>query len=152
MAAVVVGALVSCAPVDEVPPPDEEMQARLARIADLLGAASDGRSPGVDLFAEQIDDLCRFPPAVAASRALARALLDGIAGRRISREIGERVALHLYSLANGGYLQRRSLERVTLRLEQELIAAGVPTPMAFDARDAAIRVAREPRNPRTDWW
>jgi hypothetical protein len=146
------GAIVSCTPVDEVPSPDREMQARLTRIADLIGAASDGRSPGVDRLAEEIDNLCRFPPAATASRALAQAILDGVDGRPVSLEARRRLAMHLYSLANGGYLQRRSVERVTLRLEQELIAAGVPALIAGDARAAGMRVAREPRSTRANWW
>jgi hypothetical protein len=152
MAAVLIGATASCARPDEVPSPDAEMQARIARLADALDAASDGRSSDMRALAEQLDNLCRFPPAESATRALAQALLDGVAGVRIARDARERMAIHLYSLMNGGYLPRRSLERVTLRMEQELMAAGVPQTNASDVRAAGIRVAREPRNPRTDWW
>jgi hypothetical protein len=128
------------------------MQARIAQLADTLRSLADGRGPGVEPLTERIDNLCRFPPAESASHALAQALAEGLPGSSVDAAASERVARHVHSLMNGGYLPRPQLERVAFDLERELVAAGVPAGTAAAAREAGIRVAREPRNPRTDWW
>ena len=128
------------------------MQARIAQLADTLQAIADGRGPGLEPLAERMENLCRFPPAESASRALAQALVEGLPGASIENASRERMARHVHSLMNGGYLPRPHVERVAVELERELVAAGVPAGTAAAAREAGVRVAREPRNPRTDWW
>lgn len=128
------------------------MQARIAQLADTLQALAGGRGNAVEPLAERLDNLCRFPPAESASRALARTLVEGLPGASVDKAASERMARHVHSLMNGGYLPRPRLERVAFELERELAAAGVPAGTAAAAREAGIRVAREPRNPRTDWW
>jgi hypothetical protein len=152
MTAALVVALMSCARPDEVPSPDAEMQARIAQVADTLQSLADGRGPAVEPLTERMDNLCRFPPAESASRALAQALAEGLPGASVDNAISERVARHVYSLMNGGYLPRPQVERVAIEVEKELVAAGVDPGTAAAAREAGIRVAREPRHPRTDWW
>jgi hypothetical protein len=151
-AAALVGATLSCAPVDEVPLPDAEKQVRIVRLAHVLQAAADHRPTDMEPIVEWLESLSRYPPAESATTALVQTLVEGLPGTPISRDASERVAVHLYSLMNGGYLKRRDLERVALRLEKELVTAGVPVPEAAAIRQAGMRVAREPRNPRADWW
>jgi hypothetical protein len=151
-AAALVGATLACAPVDEVPPPDAEKQARITQLGDVLKAAADGRPPNMDPFVERLENLSRFPPAESASRALAQTLIDGLPGTPVTRDASERVAVHLYRLMNGGYLKRPELERVTRELERELVTAGMDAQTAAAVRRAGIRAARDPRDPRTDWW
>jgi hypothetical protein len=152
MTAVLAGALGSCARLDEVPSPDREMQARIAQLADTLHALASGRQVPLEPLSERIDNLCRFPPAESATRALAQALIDGLPGASIDDAGSARAARRVYTLMNGGYLRRRRLERVAFELQQDLMAAGVDSAAAAVAREAGIRVAREPRSPRSDWW
>jgi len=128
------------------------MQARIAQLADTLQALADGRGPAVEPLAERVENLSRFPPAASASRALAQALADGLRGASVDHAVSMRTAACVYSLMNGGYLRRHELDRVALQLEKELAAAGVRSTAAAQAREAGIRVAREPRDPRTNWW
>jgi hypothetical protein len=128
------------------------MQVRVGQLAESLRTLGGDGEADVLALADRLDTLSRFPPAESASRALARALIEGLAGRHLSRETSERLASHLFTAMNGGYLRRPHLERVTRDIEKELAAAGAPVAVAAAAREAGIRVAREPRNPRSDWW
>jgi hypothetical protein len=151
-AAALIAATLSCALSDEVPPPDAEKQARIAQVAELLQAAGSGRGAESGPLIELLESLTRFPPAERASRALAQTLVEGLRDAPMSATASERVARNLYNLMNGGYLKRSDLEVVTLAIEKELVTAGVSAAAAAAARQAGIRVAREPRNPRADWW
>ena len=152
MTAAVLGATLACAPADEIPIPDREKQARLEEVAEMLYARGAGAAPGLQRLERLLDSLTRFPPAEAATRALTVTVDDALGGRRISRDASERVAWQLYTLMNGGYLTRPRLEQVTQGLERELASAGASPAAVTLVVQAGVRAAREPKNPRTDWW
>ena len=148
----IVCATPSCAPRDEVPVPDAEKQARIRQLGDLLQRAGTGGEVAVEPLVDRLESLCRFPPAADASRALARALVTAASSRALPGDVSHRLAQHLYVAMNGGYLRHAGLERLTGDTERTLVQAGVPAAAAAAVRVAVRRVAREPRDPRVDWW
>jgi hypothetical protein len=152
MTIAVMGATLACAPADEVPSPDREKQARVAEVAQMLHARGAGAAIDTEHLSETLDDLTRFPPADEATRELTSALNAAVSDTHISPASSERVASQMYQLMNGGYLPRSALARVTDDVEQELVATGVSPAAAAAVAVAGVKVAREPRNPRTDWW
>ncbi len=128
------------------------MQARIAHIGQMLYSRGAGEASKVQDLAARLDELTRFPPAEPATQALSSAMTAAIGGTGLSQEASGRLASRLYVLMNGGYLTRPHLEDATRDLERELGSAGVAPAAAAAVGAAGFKVARESRNPRTDWW
>jgi hypothetical protein len=124
------------------------MNAKLASLsADLASCC-----PPEPRLAARLGSLSEHEAAQPAVDGLARALARAVEGRELDEETRARVAGHLYELMNGGYLSRRALERTLTALEHELLDAGCDLEAVIDVRDYGLRVAREPKFTRTDWW
>jgi hypothetical protein len=139
----------SCAPADAVPSPDADARARIARVASLL---REDAAPGVDVLAAQLDDLCRFPPAVAATRSLAAAVIEALGDVRLAQTESDAISMQLYTLMNGGFLTRAQLQTTGASLDARLARLGVSDHTRGAVRAGGTRVAREERSPRRDWW
>ena len=109
-------------------------------------------APSVEVLAPQLDDLCRFPPAVAATRSLAAAVIEALGAVRLAQAESDAISMQLYTLMNGGFLPRAQLQEAGASLDARLARLGVADHNRAAVRAAGTRVAREERSPRRDWW
>jgi hypothetical protein len=140
------------APPDEVPEPTAEQHNRIEDLSRLMHGIARGGASDAAALPEKLDGLCRFPPAEAATAALAAVLIEALPRSAFRERVPDRLAMQLYAAMNGGYLRRARLVRLSHETAFELASAGIGTDLQAAMRTAVVRVAREERHPRTDWW
>ena len=139
-----------CTPADRVPEPSPERQQRIVMLSQTFSGIAAGRAEAPGALADQLAALTAFPPAPAASTALAEALNAALPGAAL--DDAQVLAKRVYAAMNGGYLRQPDLARLLAAVDAQLRQAGVSEMRRQEVTGALRRVAREPADPRTDWW